>query len=374
MLKKISFENFKSLHKNEVEFRGITLLTGINSSGKSTLIQGVLLIKQNIFYIDQFLELKSLNLNPLNLLKDLKLNGEYVDLGIGKDILYENAKDDKIKINIITDENNVSFEMDTLKNLENDVIPCNVEIEKDNCIFKKEKFQYLKAERVGTKEFYEASKSKINLGNLGNLGEYTAHFLAENKALELYIKELKHPDAVTNELLENTARWLSNISKGIDIKSEIIPDLRKVKLSYSYDGGKKDYLPKDIGFGITYVLPIIVSILKSKPGDVIVIENPESHLHPAGQVQIAKLCSLAANAGVQMIIESHSDHFLNGIRVAVKENVIKSENIKIYYFNKSLEDSKSEISNIAIDSNGKILNWPKGFFDEWDIQLEKLLW
>ena len=114
-------------------------------------------------------------------------------------------------------------------------------------------------------------------------------------------------------------------------------------------------------------------LLKAEKGDIIILENPETHLHPAAQSLIAELCCKAAAEGVQLIIETHSDHFLNAVRVAIKKKIVSSEEVQVYYFNKDYEKNKIEIENIVINSDGKIDRWPKGFFDEWDIQLEKLL-
>lgn len=371
-LKKIKLENFKSLSNNELLLSNLTLLTGINSTGKSSVIQGLLLIKQNLLKLKEFSNFSELN--PLEFLKLIELNGKYIELGVAKNILYENAQTDEIIIGLENDKDNFLFKIDTSLNTDNDVLPCKIVYDKEKELLNDGNFQYLKAERVGTRIYYEYSKFSIDNGELGSAGEYTAHYLAQNKNEKIGIEGLKASDSITNQLLENTARWLSKISNGIDIKSEIINDLRKVKLLYTYEGGKKDYLPQDVGFGITYILPIIVAILKSKPGDMIIIENPESHLHPSGQVEIAKLCALASESGVQIIIETHSDHFLNGVRVAIKEKNINNKEVKIYYFNKDLEKAKSIITEILVDSNGKIQSWPKGFFDEFDIQLEKLLW
>ncbi|MGL4977795.1 MAG: DUF3696 domain-containing protein, partial [Cetobacterium sp.] len=76
----------------------------------------------------------------------------------------------------------------------------------------------------------------------------------------------------------------------------------------------------------------------------------------------------------QVILETNSDHILNGIRVAIKEKVIDCLDVKTYYFSKNLGDSLSEVEKIEINENGKIEKWPIGFFDEWENQLEKLLW
>ena len=114
--------------------------------------------------------------------------------------------------------------------------------------------------------------------------------------------------------------------------------------------------------------------MKSKPDDLLIIENPESHLHPAGQSKIAELCAIASSQGVQIIIETHSDHFLNGIRVATKKEILKPESSQIYYFRKEKNELETKIDKLNIDKNGKIDEWPIGFFDEWDNKLDELLW
>lgn len=106
------------------------------------------------------------------------------------------------------------------------------------------------------------------------------------------------------------------------------------------------FRPVNVGFGVTYTLPIIVAILSAKVDDLIIIENPESHLHPKAQSILGKLFAIAANAGVQIIIESHSDHILNSLRVCVKNKIISNESVAIYYFERK-PDSIEHITDIV---------------------------
>ena len=105
------------------------------------------------------------------------------------------------------------------------------------------------------------------------------------------------------------------------------------------------------------------------------IENPEAHLHPKGQFMMGELIARAASAGIQVIVETHSDHVLNGIRVAVHDKVINPDSLKIHFFSR-LEEAgrmKSKVESPVIDKNGRLDQWPEGFFDEWDKSLERLL-
>ena len=116
-------------------------------------------------------------------------------------------------------------------------------------------------------------------------------------------------------------------------------------------------------------------MLKAKQGDLVIIENPESHIHPRGQAELGKLISLVAQNDVQIIIETHSDHIINGIRVGVKENPEMKDRTILFYFEKVITDNEqySEITNIEIDSKGELSEYPKNLLEEWSNQLLKLL-
>ena len=115
--------------------------------------------------------------------------------------------------------------------------------------------------------------------------------------------------------------------------------------------------------------------MQASAGELIIIENPESHLHPRGQAELGKLIALAAQNDVQIIIESHSDHILNGIRVAVKESSIDKDKVIAFYFKKVVTDNEqySRITDIKIDKNGTLSDYPENLLNEWSNQLSKLI-
>ncbi len=374
MFNDIKIKNFKSLKELNVNFKNLTLFTGVNSSGKSSTLQALLLLKQNFQIYGSMIKTFELPMETLkNIFQKLSINGEYLDLGLGKNILYDKAEDDILELNLKLNDGQVNFKSNIRESKDEESISCEMSYS-DNIeeLFLQSNFTYLSADRIVPQSSYKYSKENVLRGNLGKNGEYTIHFLAENKNSSIPLKELQHPEANSNQLLENVDYWLSKISKGIKVIPSVNINFQQSTLQYSYGGSER--LPQNIGFGVTYVLPIIVAILKAKKGDIIIIENPESYLHPSGQVEIARLCAKASEAGVQIIVETHSDHFLNGVRVAIKERILNNNNALVYYFSRNEEEEKTEVQEIEIDENGKIDEWPKGFFDEWDIQLEKLLW
>ena len=365
---KVKIKNFKSLKDIKIDLSNLTLITGRNSGGKSSFIQSLLLLKQNE---DNFY-------TRLN--KPLIINGKYIELGNKKDILFQDAEEEDIKISIFSKEQSTTLTFNN-KNLQIN-LDTSTPILKDWEIFDlynlfDGNFQYITTDRVTPSITYKLSDENIEQNQIGFKGEYTAHYLAENRRKNLKIEELRHPKSITAQLLENVSLWLNEISAGIEISATVYSELQQVNLTYSYtygDNTTDKYTPLNVGFGITYVLPIIVAILKAKEGDLLILENPESHLHPAAQSKVAELCALASANGVQIIVETHSDHFLNGIRVATKKQILKPEDSQIYFFRKDKDELETKIDKLNIDSEGRIDNWPKGFFDEWDNQLDELLW
>ncbi len=372
-LNKVTIQNFKSLQDIKIELGNLTLLAGMNSSGKSSFIQALLLIKDNIN------TLKNMSSLGYEKLKDMGVNtlinsGEYMETGNKKQWLSYESSDDIISINVNSSCHSLHISIDTKVGFNLKKSKCNNELLTQ---FDDNSFCYLKTDRASPANDFPYSEEKVAQGLIGLKGEYTAHYLAVNNHQPLNIEALRHTDSVTNNLLENTSIWLREISSGVSISAQSYPELERVALFYQYEYANSTtshFSPLNVGFGLTYVLPVIVSILKSKPGDLVIIENPESHLHPKGQAKIAELCAIAANHNVQIIVETHSDHFLNGLRVATKKGVISPEKSQIYYFYKNEGGLNTQAHHMNIDKNGKLSDWPAGFFDEWDNQLDKLLW
>ena len=368
MIKFIRIQRFKSLKDAQFTLASLNLFSGLNGMGKSSLIQSLLLLRQ------------SYEKNTL-FKKGLLLKGDYVSLGTGQDVLAENAEEDTIEFTLTWDEAkpvHFIFDYDSKSDLQ--PLKKNSDLDEsleEESLFTK-KFQYLSADRISPKSSYDVSNYYIrDLNSLGNHGEYTAHYIAEYGLAELSIKALKHPDSASNSILDNLDKWMSEISPGIKIHAKLQPAMNVVSLNYAFQQGTEmtaDFKPQNVGFGLTFVLPVLTAVLSAKPGDLLIIENPEAHLHPAGQSIIGKLCAIAAHNGVQLFMETHSDHFLNGVRVAVREKIIPNYEVKIFYLERSTTSvHEALVLNPEIDENGRIDIWPEGFFDEGDRLLEKLL-
>ncbi len=372
MIEFIRVQRFKTLMDASFPLAGLNIFSGLNGMGKSSLLQVLLLLRQS-FERHMLLD------------KGLLLKGDYVSLGTGQDILAEQADNESIEFLIKwKDISPIIFNFNYAA--ENELQPLNkkeipqvvdYEVIKKRSLFN-QNFQYLSADRISPKTSYEISDYYISeLNSLGNHGEYTIHYIAEYGTKAINIQNLKHENSISNSLIENLDCWMSEITPSIRIHASLQRQLNSVSLCYAFSNEKNitaDFKPQNVGFGLTYVLPVVTAIIRAKPGDLLIIENPESHLHPSGQSILGKLCALAAKGGVQLFIESHSDHFINGVRVAVKEGFINNADVHLFYLERN--SSKQHSSNIIspeINENGRINIWPQGFFDEADKQLEKLL-
>jgi predicted ATPase len=374
MLEFAKIRRFKTLLEADFPLFNLNIFSGLNGMGKSSLIQTLLLLRQSYEQNTLFSQ---------NNTKDqgLLLQGNYVNLGVGSDVLSTQAEISNIEF-LFKWENldAIDFSFEFKPNSELLPISKNLNLTniEDISLFNK-KFQYLAAERIAPKNSYPMSYHNINdLNSIGIYGEYTTHFIAENSLKNISIPELKHEKAEAKTFIANINAWMGEISPGVRINANVIPQSNIATLAYNFVQGNDttgDFKPQNVGFGLTYSLPIIVSLLRAKPNDLLIIENPESHLHPAGQSALGKLCALAANSGVQLIIETHSDHFLNGIRVAVKKSIIPPEKVKIFFLHRKEYSSEhsSFVFDIELDENGNLDQWPVGFFDEFERNLEQLL-
>ncbi|MBF0234558.1 MAG: DUF3696 domain-containing protein [Desulfamplus sp.] len=369
MIKFIRIQRYKSLNDAQFPLASLNLFSGLNGMGKSSLVQALLLLRQ------------SFEKNTLPA-KGLLLKGDYVSVGTGQDVLAENAEVESIDFTLTWNQQapaHFSFAYESKSDLQ-PMQPSENKI-KDSVFLESlftKQFQYLSADRISPQASYEVSDYYIrDLNSLGNHGEYTAHYIAEYGLNALPITALKHPKSASKSLLDNLDKWMAEISPGIRIHAELQPSMNVVSLNYAFEQGSEmtaDFKPQNVGFGLTFVLPVLTSILRAKPGDLVIIENPEAHLHPAGQSVIGRLCAIAARNGVQLFVETHSDHFLNGVRVAVCEKVIPAEEVQVFYLERSCNSiHEALVINPEIDENGRIDLWPKGFFDEGDRLLEKLL-
>ena len=128
---------------------------------------------------------------------------------------------------------------------------------------------------------------------------------------------------------------MGKIVRPIQIDAEWFPNTSVTRLRFKTPGIRSEWTrAPNAGFGISYALPIVVAALRAAAGGLLLVENPEAHLHPAGQSRIGGFLARVAADGVQVFVETHSDHVLNGIRVAVADGsaALLPEQAAIHFF------------------------------------------
>lgn len=388
MIKEVHIKNFKALNNTAISLNNLTAFTGINGIGKSSFIQALLLLRQSQLY--------------KRLPKKLLLNNEkYVSLGRSQDVFSMHPYGEgNLEISLQTTESGkVSITSDDregrawLNVNEDNFEPKDWNTVELEPLFTEEgRFQYLRAERINPESNYKTNEyDVVELRSLGSRGEYTAHFIAKHKDQPVSLPSLVDSLIGNNSLSSQLDIWLSKISKGIRLITDLDESVNSARIYYQFEDGEdltNRFSPVNVGFGLTYVLPVLVAVLSAKPGDLVIIENPESHLHPSGQSIVGQFLALAAQDGLQIIIETHSDHIIHGIRIAVKEysksylKGIEANNVSIFYFERDNDVHNTHIYTINVDNNGKLYqiiedrktaSLPKGFNDEWATNMGKLI-
>jgi len=373
MLNRIAVTNFKAFATADIPLARYTLMSGVNSTGKSTVLQALAILRQ------------SQDLLGEDDAGGFLLNGDLVELGTGQDVLHENyvsvadESEPRIRLSVQFDQGVYSWAV--VYDREGDLLRLaeggGSDAEALRVIFGSG-FQYLRADRISPAVTYPRSHDRaIRHGFLGARGEHTVNYLRHFQDEPVGDEWLHHPMARSRRLLDQAEAWMQDICPGVNLQADVIEGTDLVRLSFRFGtaglSSSNRYRPTNVGFGLTYVLPVVIACLASRPGGIVLIENPEAHLHPHGQTAMATITRAAAAAGAQVIVETHSDHVLNGVRFAVKRGLIGADEVMLHFFSRDAAGTSIKIETPVLRADGMISEWPEGFFDEWENALDRLL-
>ena len=402
MITKLTLERFKCFNEPaSFTFSNINILTGINGRGKSTLLQSLLLLSQSVRKND----------SPYTLL----INGEWVKLGSFIDLIHSDSTQRNFRFDVEIDigeptRHTLSFEYS--KNIESDrvadltglVIDSENYFEElssapgDEVICESEghyhsqkengpkslltteavkpintfkNFQYISADRLGPTEYVKKWDETTESLTIGIRGENVINILAYYGKKLLIDYSRCCSSELDETLMKQTIAWLSFIMEGANIQVTEIENSSFLSLLLGTDKNDEHlHKPTNIGFGYSYVLPLIVTGLMAKKGDIIVVENPEAHLHPGAQSRLIQFLATVASSGMQLFVETHSEHVVNAIRLmALKpDSNLNNEDVSIYFF-----DNNFHAQKLSMNSNAQIDNWPDGFFNQQEKDLLQIL-
>jgi len=377
MLDRMHLENFKASRDVDVRMAPLTVLAGLNSSGKSTLLQAICALRQSY--------------DSNGRTEGPSLSGDLVQLGKYGDLLSEGSLEDVVAVTVAESGTTYGWAIEgppKVTRLRFAKEPQSLPSFVTSC-----DFQFLQADRIVPQTLYpQAPQRARDTGFLGPRGEFTADFLSMAALRQVKVpsartfprtglglnEALLLKVAPTDSILDQVSGWVQQLSPGASLRAEAIGGTDEVLLQFRYDGRKEEtssnfYRPTNVGFGLTYSLPIIVACLAAPRGALLLLENPEAHLHPQGQAALGDLIARCASDGVQIVVETHSDHLLNGVRLAVKSDLISPENVVLHFFTREVETGEAFVQSPAIFENGRLSNWPEGFFDQWDKDVDALL-
>lgn len=350
-----TIKNFKCFRNEAIPLKDLTVLVGSNGMGKSTVLQAILLARQCI-------ETKG---------ERILLNGPYaLALGSFSSVISHTANGD-ISLDISNDNKQELYSVVLKGTNETETYSLTKEE-----LYKLEEmegllsptFYFLSAERTGPR----ISQNLIDMyyPSCGVYGEYTAQILANQ-----YYKikpERKHSSCDSLFLKDQINAWLNYILPGNEVTAESTTRLQKAQVFLKNKISDSFVESTNLGFGISYCLPIILTGLIAEPNSYFIIENPEAHLHPAAQTSIGYFLAYLSSIGLRIIIETHSDHVLDGIQIYLAQNKEKKDSVVINNFGID-ESGGLKVNPIFYNDKIEYSEWPKGFMDSTSINYSEFL-
>ena len=417
MLRRLQLENFKAWKKADMRLAPLTGLFGTNSSGKTSILQFLLMLKQTVESSDRALV--------------LNLNGNYVELGTFFEIVTDNNPKNRITFSINWNQNldkfyGMSIDIETksiISQINNEIVPIHFSFYSNpddspnrvgsEIVFKRETSGNYKVTTISDDDgiaeneaqyrskFYEFDtwdpKYRTNyeakdvsyyintffnvfhyLGplreypkrnytwggerrsQLGNRGEF---------AIECILASRERGDKIehkgeTYSLETYLAMWLRELGMIQDFKIDSITEGGRLFEVRVRQTEKSPYvLLTDVGFGVSQILPVLTLCYYTPKGSILLMEQPEIHLHPRVQAGLADVFIDAIHKrGVQIILESHSEHLLRRLQLRIAQEKFSNDEAALYFC--EVKQGYSELLDLQLDAFGNIKNWPDNFFGD----------
>lgn len=327
MIQQITINSFKGIESETLDIKPLTLLTGLNSTGKSTCFQAILTA---LYY---------------NVGKNANIMLSSFDLSFGTN-RNRNVNAKTVSIEVKFDEK---------KYLKTDIYDEDSAVsDKNDDIDLEESIYYLSANRLAYSQDMEAVSPKFKVGIQG---EYIFGTFESEKSDRLDSDLLKDKNS---ETLSAQLNWWLTYILGIkfEMQTEKITSNR-VKVIYK-SNDLPNLAPQQLGVGVSYLAKVLIMCLRAEKGDSLMIENPEIHLHPAAQSRLGEFFVFIANAGIQLLIETHCENLITKVQYEVYKNHFKNTDAVLYYKG-GVTDSFQRLDFLT---SGKFnRNFPEGFFD-----------
>ena len=390
MIREVGLKRLKSFDDSDsMKLAKVNLLTGKYGRGKSTVLQSLLLLSQS-FYSEKGID-------------HLNLNGRLVNLGTFDDVLRRDSSG-TFEINLKTDDEldcdiHCEFERNehdsrtaSLRELEVDgnskmetvtssellmTEDGGMVLAEDGAPLLLEQYDktvgttsdvmglrqlldvvFISADREGGVNSVRSSGWQRQMG-VGIHGEYVMNML----------------ESASQEQKDEVNMWLRKVLEGGSVRTETNPANDEILMYIDPAGTENGFKPSNVGFGYSYILSILVAMVMAKNGTKVMVENPEAHLHPSAQAKLVRtIVQIAKAKNMQVFIESHSDHVLHGLQLAVMNKTMEANDLSVLFFDfEENTPNKTDICQLTIKPNGHIVCPPGGFFDQAEQDLSSLI-
>ena len=373
-LKMVKLDNFKCFEALDLPCAPLTVLTGYNAAGKSTALQALLLMAQAL----------RIAANE----SQLPLNGELVSLGSEGDVLRSDASNSSFSLGVRTTDESIRWTFGSGKaKSARGLVPLK-ELEylqdghggeplrkrsrrriwsvsggaKSPLAYAIRNIVFISAARALQLDTFPVPRMPFHPeGDVGASGEYAAYWYLQCADEE--VEEMRrHPLESGETVRIQVDAWLKELFPGARVSADRLTPDSPIRLTFSLSKSSPWARPANVGFGLSYAFPMLVALLTRPAGSIVVVDSAEAHLHPRAQSAVGRLLGQMAGAGLQIFVETHSDHLLNGVRLAVRDGLVKPDHVALHFFGQG--GNVGQVTSLALDRNGAVSDWPEGFFDQ----------
>lgn len=385
MISQIELRNFKCFKSLKLALGRLTMLTGLNAAGKSTAIQSILLLAQTLRAKERSSE--------------LWLNGPLLQLGSPGDVIRQSG--DAIQIGLESDAARCLWTFVPVEREDERVLQVS-QIELDD----KETRRYViqgqlrqllpdDASEVAVRKVLEEIRQTIYVSSIrqiqtevfpapedpdpihadvGAVGEFAPWWFHHYDDTEVPEQRRLESNGPSTTLRGQLNAWLQDLFPGAEANTQAVTRSRLIRLELRTSNTDDWRRPSNTGYGLSYAFPILVAGLCATPDQLLIVDSPEAHLHPRAQSRMGRFLAQVAASGLQVLIETHSDHVLNSLRLAVRDGVLSGLDCRVHFFDPKLkvDETATPVESVSIDPKGNLSKWPGGFFDQSESDLADL--
>lgn len=379
MISKVTLEGFKCFGKRTAfPLSQVSVLTGLNGKGKSTLIQAILSTAQSLTQSG---------------MSSIEWNGALVSLGEFNDVLTRGSVSGEILMGFETNDN-----VDKILKfvLRKDRTKSQSAIFSSLLVDGVDRVTEMGLMTADNERLIDADGKTLIVKELGSTSDIVSwhnfrnasyvsadrqgpvnrvKYVAQEDKLRLDVHGnnlLNILEAMTDQQRESVRKAMSEILRGGSLS--VIKENEDVVLSLGSTDSGALFKPTNVGYGYGYILSTLVALELAEEKSLFVIENPEAHLHPGAQAALTEhLLKVTKTKSLQLIIETHSDHIINTCLVEVKRKNIGPDSVSLLFFGKREYDDLCEVHRLDITDQGKVKDAPVDFFDQIDKSLEVLV-